>query len=230
LVVLVVIAELMIHRAGPILKRRVTETLSSRFNGRVELDSLNVSVLRGLEVSGDRLRIYPPDIVVAAGAAQPLIALEHFSFHSGLMGLFVEPMHVGVVQATGLQINIAPREMRRQASEQPGKGTGKIKILVDKIVCDNSRLIIGTSKPDKDPKDFELKHIELRDVGPNAPWPCRSVDAAGSEQLELRLARTRKEEPPGDGDPSLSRTPGMRHQTDFEVGHRRSKALVSAPR
>jgi hypothetical protein len=171
LVVLAVIAELMIHRAGPILKRRVTETLSSRFNSRVELDSLNVSVLRGLEVSGDRLRIYPPDIVVAAGATQPLIALEHFSFHSGLMGLFVEPMHVAVVQATGLQINIPPREMRRQASEQPGKGTGKIEILVDKIVCDNSRLIIGTSKPDKDPKDFELKHIELHDVGPSAPWP-----------------------------------------------------------
>jgi hypothetical protein len=61
--------------------------------------------------------------------------------------------------------------MRRQASEQPGKGTGKIKILIDKIVCDNSRLIIGTSKPDKDPKDFELKHIELHDVGPSAPWP-----------------------------------------------------------
>ena len=171
MVVLVVIAELMIHRAGPILRRRFTEILSSLFNSRVELDSQNVSVLRGLEVSGDRLRIYPPDIVVAAGATQPLIALEHFSFHSGLMGLFVEPMHVGVVQATGLQINIPPREMRGQASEQPGKGTGKIKILVDKIVCDNSRLIIGTSKPDKDPKDFELKHIELRDVGPNAPWP-----------------------------------------------------------
>jgi len=167
---LAVVAEVMIRRAGPILKGRVIETLSTRFNSRVELDNLNVSVLRGLEVSGDRLRIYPTNEVVAAGASQPLIALDHFSFHSGLTGLFVEPMHVGLVQANGLQINIPPREMRQQAAEQPRKHNGKIKIVVDKIVCDNSRLIIETAKPDKDPKDFELKHIELHDVGPSQPW------------------------------------------------------------
>ena len=170
MVVLVIVGAVMIHRAGPILKGRVTETLSARFNSRVELDSLNVSVLHGLEVSGDRLRIFPPDDVVAAGASQPLIAIEHFSFHAGLIGLLLEPMHVGLVQVNGLQINIPPREMRRQASEKSRKHGGKIKILVDEIICDNSRLIIGTAKPDKDPKEFELKHIELHDVGPNAPW------------------------------------------------------------
>ncbi len=35
---------------------------------------------------------------------------------------------------------------------------------------DDSKLIIGTSKPDKDPKDFEMSHIVMRNVGPNAPW------------------------------------------------------------
>ena len=89
---LAIIGEVMLHRAGPILKGRVTETLSTRFNSRVELDTLNVSGLRGLEVSGDHLRIYPPDNVVAAGARQLLIALEHFSFHSGVLGLFIKPM------------------------------------------------------------------------------------------------------------------------------------------
>src|SRR5439155_13693942 len=121
LVTLVVAAEVVINRADPILKGRVTETLSTRFNSRVELDGFNVSVLRGLEVSADRLRIYPPDDVVAAGASQPLIAVEHLSFHSGLFGLFVEPMHVRVVHVDGLQINIPPREMRRQVPERPKK-------------------------------------------------------------------------------------------------------------
>src|SRR5207302_1186958 len=101
---LVIVANVMIRRAGPILKGRVTETLSARFNGRAELDSLDVSVLHGLEVSGNRLRIYPPDDVVAAGANQPLIAIEHFSFHAGLIGLFLEPTHVDMVQVDGLQI------------------------------------------------------------------------------------------------------------------------------
>ena len=167
---LIIAAGVMMHRAAPILKSRITDTLSARFNARVELDALNVSVLHGLEVTGDRLRIYPPDSVVAAGAGEPLIALDHFSFRAGLFGLLLKPTHVRTVRVKGLQINIPPREVWRHASENPRKHGGKIKMLVDQIICDQSRLIIGTSKPDKDPKDFELQRIELQDVGPSAPW------------------------------------------------------------
>src|SRR3954454_23278352 len=97
LVSFLIVAEVMIERAGPILKGRVIETLSTRFNSRVELDGFNVSVLRGLDITGDRLRIFPTDAVVAAGAKQPLIAIDHFSFHSGLIGLVFKPMHLGTV-------------------------------------------------------------------------------------------------------------------------------------
>jgi hypothetical protein len=185
-----VAAAVVINRAGPILKRRVTETLSTRFNGRVELDNLSVSVLRGLEVSGDRLRIFPPDSVVAAGASQPLIAVENFSFHSGLVGLFVEPMHVRVVHVNALEINIPPREMRRQSAERSSKRHGTIKLLVDEIICDNSRLIIGTAKPGKDPKVFELKHIELHDVGPNASWKYAAKLTNAIPRGEIHAAGT----------------------------------------
>jgi len=166
-----VVAKVMIHRAGPILQGRITETLSTLFNSRVELDSLNVSVLRGLEVSGNGLRIYPPAEVVAAGASQPLISVRQFSFHSGVIGLFFAPTHVATVHINGLRIDIPPRQERQQAPERPGKKhNGKIKIVVDEITCDNSQLIIETAKPNKDPKDFELQHIELQDVGPDKPW------------------------------------------------------------
>jgi AsmA-like C-terminal region len=167
--------EIMIHRAGPILKDRIEETLRSRFHSRVALENLDVSVFRGLEVSGDRLLIYPPASVVAAGATEPLIAIRHFSFHSGVIGLFFQPMRVSTVRVTGLQINIPPREMRQQSTENSENGTGKMKIVVDEIVCDQSRLIIGTSNPTKDPKDFDLKHIDLRNVGPDAPWKYDAI-------------------------------------------------------
>src|ERR1700678_977018 len=168
-IVVAAVGEVMMHRAGPILKGRVIETLSTRFKSRVELDGFAVSVLKGLEISGDGLRIYPPDDVVAAGATQPLIALKHFSFHANLGGVFVKPMHVGSVHVTGMTISIPPREMRAQAVKQE-KYDGKIKILVDEIVFEDSRLIIGTEKPNKDAKDFEMSRIVMRDVGPNEPW------------------------------------------------------------
>lgn len=166
---LAAIGEVMLHRALPILKGRVIETLSTRFNSRVEMDGFNVSLVKGFEVSGSGLRIFPEDAVVAAGATKPLIALGSFSFHAGWRGLFVKPMHVGTVHVSDMVITIPPREMR--AKEPKGeRHVGEIKILVDEIVCDDSKLVIETMKPDKDPKDFELGHIVMRNVGSNAPW------------------------------------------------------------
>ena len=167
---LAIVAFVMIRRAGPILEGRIKETLSTRFKSRVELSRVNVFLFRGIEVSGDRLEIYPPDALVAAGATRPIIQVKHFAFHSGLLGLFLKPTHVGAVRVDGLQINIPPREIRQKVPDEPRQKRGKIKIVVDEIICDNSRLIIETLKPNKDPKNFELKHIEMHDVGPNAPW------------------------------------------------------------
>lgn len=168
-IVLVVIGEILIHRAEPILKGRVVETLSTKFRSQVEMDDFHVSVLHGLEVSGGGLRIFPPDDVVAAGATKPLISLKQFSFHASLRDLFLKPTHVGTVHVSGMAINIPPREMRQQA-RGPKRKLGKIKVVVDNIVFDDSELVIGTSKPNKDPKDFELKHIVMRNVGGERPW------------------------------------------------------------
>jgi len=173
-VTFLVVVEVMVERAGPILKGRVIETLSTRFHSRVELDGFDVFVLRGLEITGDRLRIFPPDRVVAAGAKSPLIAIDHFSFHSGFMGLVFKPMHLRSVRVTGLHITIPPRELLGQKEKDEGR-KGKIKIVVDRILCESSQLIVQTIKPDKDPKDFELQQIELQDVGPNAPWRYKAT-------------------------------------------------------
>src|SRR3984957_1949348 len=165
--VLLVVGEVMLKRAAPILKGRVIETLSTRFNSRVELDDLQVSFTKGLAVSGKGLRIFAPDDVVAAGASDPIIAVQQFEFHAGLMGLFLKPTHVRAVHVQGLAIKIPPKSMRQNA--RSSRHLGKIKIVVDEIICDDSQLVIGTDKPDKDPKIFELKHIVLREVGPDSP-------------------------------------------------------------
>jgi hypothetical protein len=167
--VLGVIGEVTVHRAAPILERRVIETLSTRFDSRVELDGFDVSLVKGLEVSGRGLRIFPQDEVVAAGATEPLIALKHFSFHADWTGLFAKPMHVGTVHVTGMAIQIPPKEMRAQAPKGR-RHIGKIEIVVDEIVFDDSKLVIGTLKPDKEPLDFEMSRIVMRNVGPTKPW------------------------------------------------------------
>jgi hypothetical protein len=133
IMVLFIVGEIVIRHAGPLLKGRVEETLSTRFNSRVELDSLNVRILRGLEISGSGLKIYPPASVVAAGDKQPLIAIKNFSFRAGLIGLFIKPTHVRLVNVSGLEINIPPANMRLSSSGDQ-QHRGKIKIAAEKIV------------------------------------------------------------------------------------------------
>jgi AsmA-like C-terminal region len=183
-VVLLVVGEVMLKRAGPILKGRVIETLSARFDSRVELDDLQVSLLKGLAVSGKGLRIFAPDDVVAAGAKDPIIAVQEFTFHAGLLGFFLKPTHVRTAYVRGLTIHIPPKSMRQQ-NTRSAKRKAKIKIVVSELVFDDSQLIIGTDKPNKDPKVFVLKHIVLHELGSNAPSPydARLTDAVPKGEI-----------------------------------------------
>ncbi len=171
--VLVVVAEVVVRRAEPILKGRVIETLRARFDGRVELDWMDVSVLHGLQVSGEGLRIFSSDDVMAAGATAPLISIRQFGFHAGWAGLFFKPMRVDRVYVTGMEISVPPQEIRSR--DYGERHRGKVKIMVGEIFCDDSRLVLATLKPGREPKHFELRHIELHDVGPKAPWQYFAV-------------------------------------------------------
>jgi hypothetical protein len=164
------------HRAASVLKSRVIATLGASFHGRVDLEKLNVVALHGFAVTGDNLRIYEPENLVAAGVTQPVILLKHFAFRAPLRGLFRRPMQVGSVEIDGLEIDIPPAA-RRPRESFPGASRlhGQMEIVVDKIVCDHSRLVIGNSHPEKEPKIFVLRHVELYNVGGGQPWRYQVV-------------------------------------------------------
>ena len=174
------------RRAGPILKARITETLRASFHGRVDLQTVDIAAWHGFEVSGDGLRIYATN----DSGTPPLVSVSHFSFHAPFFGLLFKPTHVSEVKIDGLVIDIPPGQLRSQTSSLTGKKShDKIEVLVDEIVCDNSRLTVDNANPGKGPKVFELRHIELHNVGPAAPWryqaqlinaiPRGEIEAAG---------------------------------------------------
>ena len=170
-------ARLVVRHAGPIVKKRMIETLSERFNCRTELDSVDVSVAHGIEVTGAGLRLFPPAGMDSADAGKPLIAIDRFTFHAGLLGVFFTPMHVRLVTVSGMAIEIPPRKAAGEssaASSRPRK-MPRPKIVVDEIACDDSRLVIDSNRPDKDPKIFELHHIVLDAVGSGQPWKFDAV-------------------------------------------------------
>ena len=167
------VAAIYFRRAAPILRARVVETLSTRFDSRVELATFDVSVFHGFEASGGGLKLYPRHLDMQ----QPLFSVDKFSFRTVWRDLLRTPMHIGQVQISGLGINMPPKEQRHDMPKlnQGGSGGGKIQILVDELLIDNATLILETSKPGKVPLDFEISKLRMTSVGAGQPMQFHAI-------------------------------------------------------
>jgi hypothetical protein len=159
----------VIARREPILRQRVIDTLSARFHSKVELDTLHVSLLRGLEVSGAGLRIFgESDPNNHQPGVQPIISVPEFRFRTSVAQLLRPRMHVDTVHLNGLALNLPPREQHSQIAKMSPRD-GKISIVVDRLVCDRAQLVINTLKPGKLPLEFDIESLKVTSVGPDAP-------------------------------------------------------------
>jgi hypothetical protein len=160
----VVGAEYMLHHVVPILRARVIQTLSTRFDSQVELGEFDVTVFHGLGVQGKNLslqsNVYPN--------LPPQISVGQFGFHTSYLDLFRSPMHVGLVELQNLVIRIPPKG-ERSAMPKRKKGKGKIKVVIDRIVCDDATVVIMTDNPKSVPLRFQIHELTLRSVGAKKP-------------------------------------------------------------
>ena len=157
-------AQYAMHHAGPMLRARVIQTLSRRFDSQVMLGEFDVSVLNGLQVEGKDLSLRSN----VDPTSPPQIRVGQFSFHAGLLDVFRSPLHIGLVQLHGLRLMIPPKN-QRSAMPKSKKSPRKISIVIDKIVSDNAVLTIMTDKPGKIPLKFDIHSLTLTRVGPNDP-------------------------------------------------------------
>ena len=169
LAILIAAAGIMLYRAEPVLRTVVIDTLSTKFKSKVELDSFHVSLLQGLEVSGAGLRIFGElDPNNREPGIQPIIGVDEFRFRMGYLDYFRVPKHVDTVHVKGLKLNLPPREQRAEMKSM-GPTNRKLKISVDRIVCDETQLIINTLKPGKLPLEFDIGNLTMTTVGPGEP-------------------------------------------------------------
>ncbi len=172
LILLGIAGEVLARRVGPILRQRLIAALSTRFHSHVELDSLEVSLLHGLEVSGAGLRIGAPlaSTEVAANAPQPLVTVAHFSFHTGLRSLFERPLRIGTVHVSGLDIRIPPHGLHTEPGDDAQRRrAAQTQVVVDRFSIRDSRLVLETSDSAKTPKTFNLDSIDLEGVAQDTP-------------------------------------------------------------
>jgi hypothetical protein len=158
-----------VSRAEPILRASVIETLSARFESKVELDAFHVSLVRGILVSGSGLRIFgETDPNNHEPGFQPIISVNEFRFHLGIRQFLRTPKHVDIVFVKGLQLNLPPREHRNELNNMRPQD-GKMKIIVDRFICDQAQLIINTLRPGKLPVEFDIESLKMTRIGSGQP-------------------------------------------------------------
>ena len=166
-VVAVATFEILLSRAEPILRARLLQSLSARFHSRVEMGPLDVSLLRGFEVSGKDLAIYPYNVQ----SSTPTFSVRRFAFRTGYSSLLHSPMHISHVEVEGLRINLPPKSQRKelpQSSNEP-RISSKVSIFVGEMDCSDTVLILGTDKPGKLPLRFVIQSLSLRSIGAGQP-------------------------------------------------------------
>jgi len=158
------------HRIAPLMRQRVVDSLSNRFNSQVQLQKFHLTFRQGLGVEGEKLSLRSnlyPDL-------PPQIGIGKFSFHAGLFDLFRSPMRIGSVKLQGLTINLPPKNERAAMPKAKGSGRGKISIVIDRIVCDDALLLMMTDDPKKTPLEFDIHALTMQNVGANHPMKFKA--------------------------------------------------------
>ena len=170
--------DILLHRAGPMLKARVIETLSTRFDSRVDLAKFQVSMVKGFEVSGTGLRLYPNHLDMQ----DPMFEVDRFSFHMlHWQQLFHSPIVINRVQVHGLTLRLPPKNERSNVPRFAGGGPGQdastsgIKVQAGEILVDKADLIIENGNPAKQPLHFVIQRLRLDTVAAGRPMKFRAT-------------------------------------------------------
>ena len=176
IVATVVVGDIVLHRVGPILKAKVIATLSARFDSRVELASFNVSTVRGFEISGEGLKLWPNHLSMS----EPLLQVDRFSFHLlGWQQLIQTPNFINTVRVSGLEIHIPPKSQRAQmphlssgsssGSSSGGQSDDSSELTVGEILVDNATLVFDKDQPGRTPLTFVIHKLALHSVAAGQP-------------------------------------------------------------
>lgn len=176
-----------VSHALPILRARVIQTLSARFKSRIELPDFNVSLANGLAVRGTNLKIFRQDESGSVATEPAIISVQEFRFQTGFRNLFRTPMHIDTVYIRGMVVDIpqrkqgesgepaSPAKENQPSTNSRAQWPGQFSIIVDKLVFDDTQVLIHAHKPGRAPTVLQITKLMLKNVGPGQPMPFQAT-------------------------------------------------------
>ena len=158
-------------RAGHVnefTRQWVLRELAQRFGSNVSMGKLEVGAFPEFTVTGQNLDIQYRN----RADLPPLIHVDKFVFHLGLVGIFEVPHRIGGINIEKLTITIPPVQQRVEKPETPeSKSRTSIQhVVVDEIHCVDADLVHLPKDAKKDPLDWAIHDLILRTVSVDKPF------------------------------------------------------------
>jgi hypothetical protein len=150
----------------------VEDSLTHEFNSKVELSSFRVAIPFPLvQGKGENLALH----FQGRQDLPPLIAVKRFTLRASIWDLLHNSRRISFVHLEGLQINVPPRE---DGSSGGGAKSAMRKfrtLRFDEILSDGATLKILTTKPGKNPLEFDLQQLHLNSFGTDGALAFRTT-------------------------------------------------------
>jgi len=162
------------------VKHQLAEHIERHFDGKVEVETLDVSLFPTVRVDGTGLRL----VLRQPAGAPPLIMARTFSAETSVLRLWRG--NVKDLNITGLVVTVPPdglKNVKRKKSDgaqaadavaptpvPAGNDSGNAGgITVDRITAADARLEITPDDPDGEPLVFDIGYVQLKDFSPDRP-------------------------------------------------------------
>ncbi len=185
------------------LRKLVVATLEDRLDSNVELDSFSVDLFPAVTVRGAGLKIRLRR--VTDPSIPPLIVIDSFTVHCGIVDLLRRPRRFKHVTLEKLVVNIPPgglkgarrdddpirclaarrrrprlllahrRHRRRPAIPDARTASTESPIVVDELIADGALLRIIPRRADKQPKEFAIQALTMHTLGIGEKMPFKAT-------------------------------------------------------
>jgi hypothetical protein len=162
-------------RATPAVRDTVVDALNARFDSKVDLQALNVSIYPTPRVTGRGLTLRHN----GRTDVPPLITIDRFDANASLKGLFRQPIHLKDVKVEGLSVQVPPGGLAPREGDDAEPRTPKdippppvvavqpppSSVLIDSIHAKRARLELASRRANRLPRVFDIEDLVMRGFG-----------------------------------------------------------------
>ncbi len=152
------------------IQHRSEQIIRERFDADVHFGQFDVSLIF------PRLTIRGGDVTVnriPAVDQLPLISVQSFTVHGGLLQFLRSPAHVTSVELSGMAIHV-PAHGEQETPKTPRMTRQHYPVVVDTLTCTDCEVEIMPKRADKEPLHFAIHRLEMQNVGLGRSAPYRA--------------------------------------------------------